>query len=367
MDIRQVTPEQAAALAVRALGLGSASVDLFEPEALAESLRRAASFLCPAPRRRIINAVCEALTGLPGWDDQTKAAVEEMLAAIIGYGDLLELPSAAVGPADRQVFLGPPAFIRRASGACLVMGVRPDGAALVSGELASLIAYEGHVRAIRAADPGAAGEQLSASGLSELTADQWLQSPPASPAERVADDYKRRLEAAGPAGEVADFQIIDPSRSVTYYRGRWRSPISSDNGCYVGRRQQAFGADLWCFAAVSGGEPRRLIDLPVGISVAPAADEAWRLQAALDTIAGRPQRFRITAGSRPGKAVFDFLSPLPSWAQRRLDSIGMPILRRPGALFSYSVPEADTAEERQFLATMLWMSADHEHEGTNHA
>ena len=31
MDIRQVTPEQAATLAVRALGLGSASVDLFGP------------------------------------------------------------------------------------------------------------------------------------------------------------------------------------------------------------------------------------------------------------------------------------------------------------------------------------------------
>jgi len=366
MDIRQVTPEQAATLAVRALGLGSASVDLFEPEALAESLRRAASFLCPAPRRRIINAVCDALAGLPGRDDQTKAAVEEMLAALIGYGDLLELPSAAAGPANRQVFLGPPAFIRRASGACLVMGVRPDGAALVSGELANLIAYEGHVRAIRTADPGAIAGQLSTDGLSELTADQWLQPPPASPPEQVADGYKRRLEAAGPAGEIAGLQIIDPSRSVTYYRGRWRSPISSDNGCYVGRRQQGFGADLWCFATVSGGEPQHLIDLPVGISVAPAADEAWRLQAALDAIAGRPQRFRIAAGSRPDMAIFDFLSPLPSWAQRRLDAIGTPILRRPGALFSYSVPEADAAEERQFLATMLWMSADHKREGNDH-
>ena len=362
-----MTPEQAAALAVGALGLGNVSVDLSEPEALAESLRRAASFLCPAPRRRVVKAVCDALAGLPGWDDQTKTSVEEMLAALIGYGDLLELPLAAAGPADRQVFLGPPTFIQRASGACLVMGVRPDGAALVSGELASLIAYEGHVRLIRGSDPGVIVEQLCSSGLSELTADQWLQPPPASPPEQVAERYKRRLQAAGPAGEIAGFQIIDPSKPVTYYRGRWRGPVGSDNGYYVGRRQQAFGADLWCFAALSGGKPQRLIDLPLGMSVAPAADEAWRLQAALDAIAGRPQRYRIAAGSRPDMAVFDFLSPLPSWAQRRLDAIGTPLLRRRGTLFSYSVPEADAAEENQFLTAMLWMSADYLPRGKDNA
>jgi hypothetical protein len=367
MDIRQVSPQQAAALAVQALGLGSARVDLFEPEALAESLRRAASFLCPAPRRVIIKAVCDVLVGLPGWDHQTKPALQEMLAALIGYGDLLELPSTAVGPAGRQVFLGPPSFVPRASGACLVMGVRPDGAALVTGELARSIAYESHVRIIGPTRREAIASQLSAEGLSELTADQWLQPPPASPPEQVVDSYKRRLGAARPAGEIAGFQLIDPSSPVTHYKGRWRNPASSDNGCYVGRRQQGFGADLWCFAAVSAGTPMRLVDLPVGVSTVPGADEAWRLQAALDAATGRPQQFRIKAGSRPDTLVFDFFSPLPSWAQRRLDAIGTPLIRRRGALFSYSVPQADAAEERLFLTRRLWMSADHLPGGNDHA
>jgi hypothetical protein len=364
MEVMRVSPDRAASSAVRALGLSDASVDLFEPEALAGSLRRAASFLCPASRRRIIRAVSDALAGLPGQDDLPAAALEEMLAALIGYGDLLDLQSGSGG---RQIFLGPPAFVRRDSGACLVMGVRPDGAALVGGELSDLITYESHARIIRPTGEEALADQLEADGLAELTTDQWLEPPPAAPAEQVAGDYKQRLEAARPAGEIAGLQIIDPSTPVTHYRRRWRSPVSSDSGYYVGRRQQGFGADLWCFAALSDGRPQRLIDLPVGISTAPGADEAWRLQAALDAIAGRPQRFRVAAGSRPGMLLLAFLSPLPSWAQRRLDAIGTPLIRHQGALFSYSVPLADAAEEYQFLATMMWMSADNLPESNAHA
>ena len=69
---------------------------------------------------------------------------------------------------------------------------------------------------------------------------------------------------------------------------------SSDDG----RRRSA----LTCGASPPSraAEPQRLIDLPVGISAAPAADEAWRLQAALDAMAGRPQRFRISRWNAAG-------------------------------------------------------------------
>jgi hypothetical protein len=367
MDIRRVTPQQAASSALQALGLGSVSIDLSEPEALAESLRRASSFLCPAPRRRIISAVSEALAGLPGSEDRPGTALEEMLAALIGYGDLLELPLSTPGPSGRQVFLGPPTFVQRASGACLVMGVRPDGAALLSGELSGLIAYEGHVRTVGPISPEATADHLATAGLAQLTAEQWLQSPPRALPGQVVDEYKLRLDAARPAGEIEDFTIIDPSKPVTYYPGRWRAPATSDSGCFVGRRPQAYGANLWCFAALSAGRPQRIIDLPIDVSAAPAADEAWRLQAALDAMAGRPQRFRTGAGTQPGTTVLDFMSPLPSWARRRLDVIGTPLVRRPRALFSYSIPQAEAAEEHQFLATMLWMSADYLPEGNDHA
>jgi hypothetical protein len=367
MDIRRVSPQQAASSALEALGLGNAEVDLVEPEGLAESLRRAASFLCPATRSRIIRAVSDALAGLPGSADLRGADLEGMLASLIGYGDLLELPPGTPGPGRRLVFLGPPAFVRRRSGACLVMGVRPDGAALLSGELAGLISYESHTRIIRPAGPEAISDQLTGADLPELTEGQWLQSPPPAPAEQVADSYKRRVDAARPAGEIAGLQIIDPAAPVTNYRRRWRSPVKSDGGYYVGRRPQQYGAGLWCFAALSGGMPQRIVDLPLEISAAPAADEAWRLQAALDALTGRPQQFRVTSGSQPGTVVLDFLSPLPSWAQRRLDVIGTPLIWRPGALFSYSIPHAEAAEEHRFLATMMWMSADEPARGNDHA
>jgi hypothetical protein len=152
--------------------------------------------------------------------------------------------------------------------------------------------------------------------------------------------------------------ILDPSAPVRFYRGRWRTPKKADDGIFVARRPQAYGADLWCFAEVSTGAVTRLIDLPVTVSVAPASDEAWRLQAALDAEAGHPQLFRVRGRELTDAALLDLFSPLPSWAQRRLDAIGKPLLRSRGALLSYRIPREELDEELQFLVNMLWMAPD---------
>jgi hypothetical protein len=356
MDVKRAEPAQVAESAVRALDLSDAGVDLFAPEALAASVRRAASFLCPTTRWRIIQSVLEVLDGLPGWSEATRTDLEAMLDSLVGYGDLLELPASASDSAGRQIFLGPPCFVARESGSCLLVGVRPDGAALVGDELSALIEYERHARIIRPDGSMDIADMLAATDLRELSPAQWLQGPREATASVIVDDHLRRLQAAGPCGDIENLKIIDTSAPVTYYRGRWRPVASGDDGYYVGRRPQAFGADLWCFAAISGGHPVRLIDLPLGMSLAPAADEAWRLQAALDALADHPQRVRVRDGA--GTPGLDFFSPLPSWAQRHLDVAGKPLLRSAGALFSYAVPREDVHEELRFLRDMLWMTAD---------
>lgn len=277
-----------------------------------------------------------------------------MLDLLLAYGDLLELPMASTDGDVRRVFLGAPAFVRRSSGSCVLVGVRPEASPLLDDELSRYIHYEGHVRAVRS--PDAVKEIVSSGGLVEIGSAQWLRPPRMTAASDLLADYLMRLDAAGPSGDIADIKLIDSSSPVTYYTGRWRRPLPGDTGHFVSRRPQAFGADLWCFAAFLGGQAVRLIDLPVVPSVAPGADEAWRVQAGLDALAEHPQRFRLRPGANPDGVVMDLFSPLPSWAQRRLDIVGTPLMRSSGALFSYGIHLGEVDEEVAFLRDMLWMS-----------
>lgn len=356
-----MTPSQVSASAIYSLGLGQADVDLFSSEALAASLRRAASFLCPAAPGHIVRAVAEVLDGLPGYSDDTRDQLSSLVDALVGYGDLLELEGDGAGGA-RRLYLGAPAFVMRRSGACLLVGIRPDGANLTADDLAALIEYEGHARFVPSC--GELGEMLAASGLTELSADQWLRVPRRTAASELVGEYGRRLQAAGDSGDIENPRILDPATPVTFYRGRWRSPGKTDAGDFIARRPQAYGADLWCYARLAGGRITRLVDFPPRGSLLPGADEAWRLQSAIDAAAGHSQQVRVRDSAAPGRVIMDFFSPIPSWAQRRLDIIGTPLLRGPAALFSYSLPAAETAEELGFLASMLWITSNDQPERT---
>lgn len=360
MGVERLAPLEVDEQAVIALGLASSAVALSAPEALAASLRRAASFLCPTTSGALVRAVTEVTDGLPGFSEQTTAQAESLLNALVSYGDLLELPVADGGHVSRQIFLGPPAFIPRATDTCLLVGVRPEGAPLLGEELSERVDYEGHVRLLRLddSDETTVGETLKSEGLIELQPDQWLGAPRPSSAEEVVHSYGARLEAAGPSGDIEGVRVLDPASNVRYYRGRWRSLRPGDIGRFVVRRPQAFGADLWCFAEIVAGEVVKLIDLPVKSPLSPGADEAWRLQAAIDATAGHAQRLRTRIGLPQETIVLDFFSPLPSWMQRRLDIVGTPLLGSRGALFSYSIPQDEMEEEMGFLETMMWLSAE---------
>ncbi|MGH3493756.1 MAG: hypothetical protein ACRDQ1_11025, partial [Sciscionella sp.] len=185
--------------------------------------------------------------------------------------------------------------------------------------------------------PGPDLDQLMmVNDIAERSVSQWLQAPRPRSAVELLGEYTMRLDAAGPSGEIEGPRILDPAAPVQYYRGRWRAPKSGDSGMFLARRPQAYGADLWCVARLDDGRFVRLVDLPLFGSLLPAADEAWELQAAIDAERGHRQRVRVRPTSDAGYAAIDFFSPLPSWAQRRLDLFGTPLLAGRGALFTYS-------------------------------
>ena len=122
----------------------------------------------------------------------------------------------------------------------------------------------------------------------------------------------------------------------------------------VGRRAQAYGADLWCYVEVDRGIPVRFVDLPLANSVWRGCDEAWRLQAAIDCERGTPQVFRRRSGPK-GTDVIDLFSPMPMWARRRWDAVGEPI-ESSGCLFSYKFRNGEVLEEVDFLKDKLWIA-----------
>jgi hypothetical protein len=355
VGVERLEADQVSEEAVEALGLDRTAVDVASPEALSASLRRAASFLCPTTLGSLVRAVAEVLDGLPGFTDDIKSQLEQTGEALVSSGDLLELPVDDGGRRRRQLFLGPPAFVHL-SGTCLLIGVRPDGAPLVGDDLLKKVANESHVRFIRSTNPDIVVDMLHDEGLVELQPDQWLRAPRQSTAKEVVASYCGHLDAAGPSGDIAGVRVIDPVASVVYYSGRWRPLKHTDSGRFIARRPQAFGADLWCFADVERGAIVKLIDLPLDAPLAPAADEAWRLQAAIDALAGTPQQVRVRVGTDGHLDIVDFFSPIPSWAQRRLDVVGTPLLRSKGALISYRVPEDEVAGEARFLEEMMWLT-----------
>lgn len=360
VDVSFASASRVRKSAVWSLGLGEVGLDYFSREVMSASLRRAASFLCPTTHGRLVRAVADASAGLGAEDQDVRDELETALQLLIAYGDLLYLPVDEDGASSRRVFLGPPSFVQRTSDALLLVGVRPDGAAFIDDEWASQIDYAGHTRTLRIADIANVSALLGSAGIAPLTLAQWLRVPRTKlPSELVAE-YGARLQSGRPSGNVESLRVLDHATPTTYYRGRWRSPKSSDTGTYIARRPQAYGADLWCFAHLVEGQLTRFIDLPVRDGISLGRDEAWRLQAALDATLGHPQHLRIRTGQQPGTSLIDLFSPVPSWAQRYLDTVGIPVGRGSGSLFTYALDGAETSSVADFFSTELWLTpTDH--------
>jgi hypothetical protein len=360
MGVSQVDRATATAIAVGALGLDAEAVDFDAPEALAAALRSAASFLCPSTPGRLIRAVVESLAGLRSQGDDLRETLEDLLGSLVSYGDLQEVNGILeTGDSGARLYLGPPAFVRRGSGSALLMGIRPEGEPLLGEDALRSISYERHIRLVAADSEASSDEFLLASGLSQVTLEHWHRAPPRCEASELVRGYRNRLDRQGPSGPIAGLTLLDTDAKVSFYRGRWRLPSHRDSGTFVARRARAFGAPLWCLVELANGEPQRLLDLPLLHGLQRGCDEAWRLQAAIDALSGQPQFVRVDRERGSDATIVDFIAPLPSWVQRRWDLVATPVIRRPGALFSYRIQGSELSEELDFLVDRMWLRCDY--------
>lgn len=353
MGLSRLTPDDAASLSVRTLGMDPELIGLSSPEGLAASLRRAASFMCPTNPRRLVDAVLAAVRPLSD-EELTRDKVSDLLDLLIASGDLLELREEWEGRTLRLIYLGPTSYIERAPGTYMLLGIRPFGAWLLTPELVARVTREGHTRVIEL-DPATAAETLQAAGLQRLDRQRWVASPRVEPAAILVQRAAERLDVAGGGGDIEGLQILDPVAPVRYYRGRWREPAPDDSGDFVARRPQAYGADLWSAVRLQDGVAIKIFQFPVDDPVVPARDEAWRLQLAIDADRKHPQRYGIEPTSGGGSSVIKFFSPVPGFAERYLQLVGMPLAVTSGALFAFRVPDAAMPDLLELLSDLLWM------------
>jgi hypothetical protein len=304
----------------------------------------------------LTSAVLAVLGPVDGDPGITRDAIWDLLDSLIAVGDLLELRDEVDGQSVRLLYLGPPSYIEREPGVYLLAGIRPYGAALVDPELSQSIERDGESRIARL-DPAGADDRLASAGLDRIERERWVSSPGSEPAEGFVKRLAGQLDVARPSGDIEGLQIIDPAAPVRYYRGRWRSPTSGDTGDFVARRPQEYGADLWCVVRMEGGAPIKMLEFPIHDPLVPARDEAWRLQMAIDADRGTPQIY-ATHPLTPDAEVVRFFSPIPGFAQRYLELVGVPLPNEPRCLFAFGVPDGAMHDLEHLLVDRLWMKPD---------
>jgi hypothetical protein len=287
--------------------------------------------------------------------DEFKTLVKETLEAMIAHGDFLEYneisenPRRGTGP---LLYTAPVSFVARESGAAILLGVAPDQLFPLPNELEVRIEYVNHVRRLKPLPNEDLHSELIQLGLVEVSYDGWLKAPPFEDSAKHVLYFDRLMDGAQPSREVPGLSLLDPQSPVRFYPGRWVQP-RSQTGRFVGRRRQAYGADLWCYVQIRNGHPERLIDLPLASNQWRGCDEAWWLQMAIDVQRGEPQLFRIRPG--PGRTVvMELFSPVPMWATKRWDAVGEPIPTS-GCLLAYRLPDTEAEEEIQFARKALWL------------
>jgi hypothetical protein len=335
--------------------LGLASGRKTDDAYIASSLRRLAGFMCPCSPKTLIRAMAESHRGMSEADDNFEDRVEAVVESLIAIGDLLELSQVTTldeTVRSTWVFATPPSFVRRPSGSAFVLGLSSDEITPLPADLRARIRYRGAARSIDPMPPEDLASTLRELGLRELAIESWLRHPkPALPATVIAG-LDTKLSAQGTCGEIADLRVLDHTRNVERYRDRW-GPPTTQNGRFIVRRPQAYGADLWGYAELHGGKAVKLIDFPTPGARWRGCDMAWRAQMAIDALAGKAQAYAREAAD--GAVRLDFFSPIPDWARRRLATIGEQI--EPNAsLLAFVISESEADTEEQFLHEFLFLN-----------
>ena len=353
--MRRLSSSDVHSRGVTQLGLDPNTLDLTSVEAIAAALRRAAQIFCPCASATLVRVIVEPMKELVEDNDTFRDSVWDTLEAMIAHGDLFEhrdIEELSTPSTTTLVYGAPVGFVARDSGSVILLGISSNQSSMFPDDLTTRIEYVKHLRRLRPTPNEDLRAVLAQLGLSEVSYNHWLQSPgDETPAQHVSR-LDQLLDAAPPSGAVPGLSILDPEQPVRYYRGRWRE-VRGDSGKFVARRNQAYGANLWCYIELHDGDPERLLDFPQTSSQWRGCDEAWRLQTAIDAQRRNPQRFRLQSDTE-GVPVIQFFSPVPMWAQRRWDAVGEPV-ESSGCLFAYRLPDSELDEEIRYAREMLWL------------
>ena len=354
--ITRVTATEVLAHCRDTLGVPTDGDTALDHSLLAALARRSAGILCPCSRVTLRASLLECMDSLPTSHASLPDAVDDAIEGLIVSGDLLELSDVVMDDLDVKqtwVFAAPPSFVVRPSGSTFLLGIVPDQDTFLPSVLAERVLARGYTRVLEPQPGEDLAGQLSELGLQQLSEHAWLRSPRSEDPADFLCRHRQLLSREPPVAGIPGVQILDSARPVTYYRGRWIDP-TDQSGMFVARRPQEFGAPIWCLVELTGGEPARLLDLPLPQSRWRGCDTAWHIQTAIDQQRGIPQLYRRINGE---SVRFDFFSPLPQWSERRLMNLGKSVPRN-ACLFSYVLPTDEADAEEAFLQQNLWLSQD---------
>lgn len=358
MKVNVLSPTEVAQEIVIDLGLNTEHVVVTSIEVLSALVRRTAGLLCPCTRRRVLKNVIQSLDGVIPNHENLKDEVDEIINMLIAHGDLIEHNDITRGSTRSELILlntAPLTFIRRDSGACVLLGVSPDDRPLLPEFLQEKIQYNNITRVIAADAFPDVSKHLLDIGYMELPYKAWVKCPPShTPGNHIASMHSHLMSSITNATDVIEgLEILNSSTDVEYYPARWVIP-KGHTGHFIGRRPQAYGSKLWCYVELADGKPRRFLDLPLPGSRWRGCDEAWHLQAAIDASNGRPQHYKIRDDVDDFK-ILDLFSPIPSWAQRRWVIMGMSVPTKK-CLMSFRFRSVEIEEEIKFAKENLWLS-----------
>ena len=355
--ISRATATEVLAYCRKTIGLSGCQDAKIDDSLLAALARRSAGINCPCSRITLQNTLLECMQGLPTNYDCLDEAVNHVIEALIVGGDLLELADVIVDDScikSTWVFAAPPSFVVRKSGIVFLLGIVKDQDTFLPSTLTKHVIYRGFTRILKPQSSVDLPKQLKELGLQQLSEKAWLKSPKTEKPYQMLNRHKELLSEQPPDTEVPDLRILDFTRPVKNYRDRWTKPVKQD-GFFIARRPQEFGAGNWCLVELQNGKPVRLLDLPLAKFRWRGCDAAWHLQCAIDHCRDTPQLYRRRTDNE--KVRFDLFSPLPQWAERRLINLGESV-PRDACLFSYVVPNNEAVAEEKFLQKELWLALD---------
>jgi hypothetical protein len=324
-------------------------------EFLAQIIRRAIYVMAPCLQHELIRAVTQSLEGLGC--DELDERVERLTDDLIAFGDILEMSveqyDTGLRPSGFVLRPAPPSFVARPDNSLVLLGIAGDYISPLTSELEQHVISRGVLRII----PNASADTqtvLRDLGLLKLSERAWLRLPAIETAVTHVVAWRQRVGNEPQATGLHGIQILDTSRSPTFYKDRWCDPTAKHSGFFVARRPQKYGASLWCVVEMEQGSVRRFKDLSSPGDRLRPYDLAWRIQAALDSIAGTPQRFRCSSAA-DSTTLVRFYSPIPSWCERHLAITGVKT-KTDRCLFAFEIPNAAASNELKLLREALWMT-----------